>query len=479
MIVPKTDHYAALYASFQWWVPSRLNIADACLHRWTENPSDARKPALYVDNSAQTPIIYTYQQLSDASKRLSSGLLKMGVQTGERVAIGISPESQPFEFITALMAVLGVQAIAVPLAGHLSPAQQRQCLRDAQVRIALADAACGAALLQSPSIGGLQIVGLGFAHEHIVPWHTLLARQSTHFMPEPTLAQAQALLCYSSLDNRLTGQLFTHSALLGSLPGVVCAQNWFVQPGLAHGETMLWSSLDWRSVPGLLVGLLPSLYLGHTVFAANLSADAALHDALIRHHVTHLLLDTDRLGALGAIENAAQSAPSTTSADNPASVRSIALHVDPTTTLPENTPSPFGIAPNIIFSLPQTCALIGQARQKWASQPGSIGRVYPGHLATVLDERGLPCPAGITGELVVNRYDVQGHPDPAWSSGVWQAPTGTSNSRSSSHPTSTPAPVLPAVLPASGRLHTGLPARMNRQGDLWLGSHDDAHITGP
>jgi len=470
MIVPKIepliDHYAALYASFQWWVPSQLNIADACLHRWADNPTDARKPALHVDNGAQTPSIYTYQQLSDASKRLSNGLLRMGVQRGERVAIGICPRSQPFEFITALMAVLGVQAIAVPLPEHLSPAQQRQCLRDAQVRIALADTACGATLLQSPSIGGLQIIGLGFEHEHIIPWHTLLARQSTHFTPAPTPAQARALMCYSSPENRLTGQLFAHHALLGSLPGVVCAQNWFVQ-SRAHAETMFWSSLDWRRAPGLLVGLLPSLYLGHTVFAANLSSAAALRDALTRHRVTNLLLDADVLGALAVIENT----PLTATIDNSAFVRNIALHVDPATNLPENMPSPFGVQPNVIFSLPKACALIGQAQQKWTSQPGSIGRVYPGHLATVLDERGLPCPAGITGELVVNRYDVQGHPDPAWSSGVWETSAGISNIRPNSHPTSASAPVLPA----DERLHTGLPARMNQQGDLWLGSRDDAH----
>jgi len=348
----------------------------------------------------------------------------------------------------------------------------------------LADAACGATLLQPPAIGGLQIVGLGFAHEHIIPWHTLLARQSAHFTPAPTLAQTRALMCYSASENRLTGQVFAHHALLGSLPGVVCAQNWFVQPGSAHTETRLWSSLDWRSAPGLLVGLLPSLYLGHTVLATHLSAAADLRDVLIRHRVTNLLLDTDVSGALGAlavIENA-QGNTASAAADNPACVRSIALHADPATNLPENTPSLFGVQPNVLFSLPHACALIGQARQKWASQPGSIGRVYPGHLATVLDERGLPCPAGVTGELVINRYDVQGLPDPAWSSGVWEASAGTPNIRSntrpgkhpSSHPTSIPPPTPAPVLPANARLHTGLPARMNQQGDLWLGSRDDA-----
>jgi acetyl-CoA synthetase len=103
----------------------------------------------------------------------------------------------------------------------------------------------------------------------------------------------------------------------------------------------------------------------------------------------------------------------------------------------------------ICNSLPQAPAVIGQAQDKWPSPPGSIGRAYPGHLATVLDAQGLPCAAGVTGELVLNRYDIQGHPDPAWHAGLWRHDGGISP-------------------PAGDRLHTGLRAFMDKQGNIWL-----------
>jgi len=462
-----TDQYASLYASFQWLVPSQFNIAYMCLHRWAENPGEARRTALCVDNGAQPPTNWTYQQLSDMTKQLSNGLLRMGVQPGERVVIGICPAARPVQFIVALLAVLGVQAISVPLSSRLPPAQQRQCIREAQSNTALVDATFGPTLLQMTSTGLTRIVGLGFEHEYIIPWHTLLARQSTHFIAPATRADAPALLCYATANVRphaahtLTGQLFAHSALIGALPGVVCAQNWFIQPATAQRQVRFWSSLDWSSAPGLLAGLLPSLYLGQSVFAATSTiGSAGVLEALIRHRVTHLLLDADTLRTLQAVQgmdNCTNNPIHNTSAE----LRAIAMHVEPDITLQAHALAStrlFDVQPNILFSLPQACALIGQARQQWHSPPGSIGRVYPGHLATVLDDQGLPCPSGVMGELVVNRHDIQGYPDPAWHLGTWsQWGDGQSHSASS--------PPL--------RLRTGLSARMNQQGDIWLAQADD------
>jgi len=486
------DHYAALYASYQWLVPSRFNIAHMCLHRWTENASQARRPALCVENGggqAGGAVIWTWQQLSDTARQLSNALLRMGVAPGERVVIAMD---QPAPFIAALMAVLGVQAVAVPLSSRLSLSQQRLIMREAQPRTALLDAVSGPALLQGPPLGVGQIVGLGFEHEHIIPWRTLLARQSTSFTPAPTRADAPALLCWPGPDSSTqshagrTGQLFAHSALMGALPGVVCAQNWFERPGSAAStpasdpasdllsaparpDTLFWTSLDWASAPGLLAGVLPSLYLGHAVFASAVSAierhtaASPVHDMLARHRVTHLLVEGETLHTLqqGGLSTALAGAA-------PSSVRSVALHLGPDARLPEHLLTASeeddqgaiasAVVPNALFSLPHACALIGQSRANWPARSGSVGRVYPGHLAAVLDEKGLPCPAGATGELVVSRYDIQGHPDPAWSLGDWQ----DGNLHAASPPQT------------GERLHTGLPARMNPQGDIWLGGQGGA-----
>src|SRR5690606_7122327 len=84
-----------------------------------------------------------------------------------------------------------------------------------------------------------------------------------------------------------------------------------------------------------------------------------------------------------------------------------------------------GLAPNIVVGAAEVPLFIGNSQHKWPAVPGSIGRPYPGHLVTVLDAQGLPCPADVVGELAVNRYDVNGHPDPAMFQNYWNDPDGT------------------------------------------------------
>lgn len=433
-----TDQYAALYASYQWLVPSQFNIAQACVHRWAENTHEGRRIALHVEDEFGQGSSWSYQQLSDMAHQLANGLVRMGIQPGDRVVIAMA---QHAEFVAALAAVLDVGAVAVPLSARMPAAQRLQCVREARARTALVDASTGPELLQSQSQCPdlIQVVGLGFAHDDIIPWRTLLARQSAAFKPRPSRADAPALLLYGP-QGEGPGQLFGHQSLIGSLPGFVCAQSWFPQPG-----DTFWTSHDWASATGLLGGLLPALYFGRPCVTTRDAASAwRSYEILERYRVTSLYLDGPALQAL----QAAAEAPATRFR---LTLRAIALHAPaaPDPALLDWSERELGVRPDVLFSLPQAVAVIGQAQDKWPGQPGSIGRPYPGHLATVVDGQGLPCPAGVTGELVLNRYDVQGHPDPSWHLGVWRRDGD-------------------ATRPAGDWLRTGLPARIDKQGDIWL-----------
>lgn len=436
-----TDQYAALYASYQWLVPSQFNIAQACVHRWAENAHEGRRIALHVEDEFGQSTTWTYQQISETANQLANGLIKMGAQAGDHIVIAMG---QHAEFVSALTAVLDVGAVAIPLPPSMSLAQRLHCIRDAQARIALVDAANGPELLQASPASLTQVVGLGFAHDDIIPWRTLLARQPTDFKPRPLRSDAPALLLYTSQTDAMpTGQLFSHSALIGSLPGFVCAQNWFPQ-----GGDTLWTSLDWASPPGLLAALLPSLYFGRPCVSTQDTASAwRSYELLERYRVTNLFLDAPALAAL-------QEAEPVPNSRFRLALRGIALHVSPDAPLPDTSwcERELGIKPNALFSLPQAHCVIGQSHGKWPNQAGSIGRPYPGHLATVQDPNGLPCAAGVIGELILNRYDVQGHPDPAWHLWAW-------------HKAHAQAAQAPA---AAERLRTGLPAYMDKQGDIWL-----------
>lgn len=81
------DQYSELYPSYQWFVPSQFNIAQACVHRWAENPVEGRRIAIFHENELGQREVWTYSRLSETANQLASGLVKMGVMPGDRVAI--------------------------------------------------------------------------------------------------------------------------------------------------------------------------------------------------------------------------------------------------------------------------------------------------------------------------------------------------------------------------------------------------------
>jgi len=408
------DQYAELYSSYQWLVPSQFNMAQACLHRWAENTHEGRRTAIYTEDELGRVEPWSYSQLSETCNQLANGLVRMGVQSGDRVAIAMG---QRPETIAAFMAIFSVGAVAVPLAGSLDAAAIEGRLRHAQARVALVDTFSGPDLLQAhlnyPELA--QIVGLGFQHDNIIPWRTLLARQPASFKPAPVSASCPALLMYGASSARTPkGILFSHSALIGSLPGFVAAQNWF-----PHMAGPFWSPVDWTSTDGLLAAVLPALYFGRPVVAAlGRFSGARSLEILERYNVTHAYFSAAQIRQL-ALES--EPLPS----DNTSlSLQSVAVGAadDDNQALYQWCEQTLGIAPNIVLGTPEAPLFMGNSQHKWPAVAGSIGRPYPGHLVTVLDAQGLPCAADIVGQLALNRYDIHGHADPSLSQGYWNDP---------------------------------------------------------
>src|SRR5690606_3591554 len=135
---------------------------------------------------------------------------RMGVQPGDRVGLAMG---QRGEAIACYMSIFSVRAIPVPLPTSLGAGRIEGCLRYAQARVALADPISGPDILQAhmryPELS--QIVGLGFQHDDIIPWRTLLARQPTVFKPTPVSASRPALLFYSGESGSpVKGTVVTH-----------------------------------------------------------------------------------------------------------------------------------------------------------------------------------------------------------------------------------------------------------------------------
>jgi acetyl-CoA synthetase len=403
------DQYSELYSSYQWFVPSHFNIAQACVHRWAENPHEGRRIAVYYENELGQREVWTYARLSETANRLSNGLARMGAGAGDRIAVCMA---QRPEAVAACMAILSLGAIVVPLSTRYDTQALVARLRNSEARIAIIDENAGPELLGAqPQCAALsQVIGLGFQHDSIIAWRTLLARQPAEYKALATRSDAPALLLYSDDETDPRGALLAHGALIGSLPGFVASQDWFPQKG-----DIFWTCAEWAWADALFAALLPTLYFGHAIVATpgHVPARRAF-EILERYQITSLLLPPRAIKALRA------------EGDEPRQHFKLALRSLASTgeslgaVLYDWCVQSLGVAPNEIYGRASMPSVIGASRTKWPTRPGSMGRPYPGHRVGVLDARGRLCPAGQIGEIALNRHDIHGYPDPGLFLGYWR-----------------------------------------------------------
>ncbi|HUH58720.1 MAG TPA: AMP-binding protein [Candidimonas sp.] len=409
------DQYSELYPTYQWFVPSQFNIAQACVHRWAETPLEGRKIAIFHENETGDRQVWTFSRLSETTNQLANGLIKMGVKPGDRVALvmGQRPEA-----VVAYMAIFSVGAIALPLSALFGADGLAIRLRDAEARVAIVDAGTAPDLLeaqaQCPSL--TQVIALEYQHETVIPWRSLLARQPITFKTLSTKSDSPALLLYTSgTTGSPKGALLAHSALIGNLPGFVASQNWFPQKG-----DVFWSPADWTWTGGLMDALLPTLYFGHPIVGTlgRFSVTRAL-EIMQRYRVTNTFLFPT------AIKLMMQEEP-TPRAHYGLQLRAIMSAGESVGKVVfEWCQTALGITPNEMFGQTEMNYLVGNSCLKWPAKPGSIGRPYPGHQVAILDDDGEPCAPGQIGDIALNRYDTHGHPDPILFLGYWRDETAT------------------------------------------------------
>ena len=291
---PAPDNYWALHGSFHWLVPERFNIAQACCARWAELPDATKRIAIQALDTKGETTLYTYAELQQQAKRLSSVLAALGVERGDRVAI-VMP--QRFETAVAFVAVLQMGAVAMPLSMLFGPEALEYRLHDSEAVVALCDESSIANILAVSENCPLlrSVLGVGAAAAQAdVDYADALARVSPDFAPVMTDAEDAAVLIYTSgTTGNPKGAVIPHRALIGNLTGFVCSQNWFGFDGRDNASTdaVFWSPADWAWTGGLMDALLPTRYFGRPIVAFNgrFSPQAAL-ELMGKLGVTHTFL---------------------------------------------------------------------------------------------------------------------------------------------------------------------------------------------
>jgi acetyl-CoA synthetase len=400
--------YEALHAGFTWQVPERYNIAWDCCGR---HALARERFALYFEDESGATAAFSYWDLQTRANRLANALRALGVGARDRVAI-LLPQRP--ETAAAYMAIFQMGAIAVPLSHLFGPDALAYRLSDAGAKVAIADPDTLPRLWTARAeLTGLEhVIGVAGAREGGVhAWEDLLARASSRFEPVDTAADDPALIIYTSgTTGAPKGALIPHRALLGNLAGFVCSHDFFPRPG-----DMFWSPADWAWTGGLFDALLPTMHFGLPILAyrGRFDPERAFH-LLEKYGVRNAFLFPTALkmmlkevpGPRARFDLALRSLMSGGEAVGDAVM--------------EWARSELGVTINEIFGQTEMNYVIGGCAALFVPKAGAMGRPYPGHRVTLLDDAGEEVGPGDIGEIAVWREG-----DPVVFLEYWNNPQAT------------------------------------------------------
>jgi|SRR5579884_1005089 len=418
--------YENLCAEHVWEIPDEFNIGVAC-----SDLQHSESPALIVPGSRA----WTFGELAEQSNRFANALRFLGVESGDRVAIVLP---QCVEAGIAHLAIYKIGAIAVPLSRLFGPDALLHRLSDSGARLVITNDV-SRELVESVS----EALGrpLGVITASPVPsemsFASLCDRASSRIEATSTKADEPALLIYTSgTTGPSKGALHAHRVLLGHVPGFTLSHDFFPQDG-----DCFWTPADWAWIGGLMDALLPSWFLGKPVvaaqrdrfdpeWAADLIAATHVRNAFFPPTALRLMRQAD-VGVERGLLRSVMSGGET-------------LDVDTLTWAQDE----LGVTVNEIYGQTEANYVVGNSSKTWPVRPGSMGRAYPGHTVTVLDEDGEPT-VDAPGEIAV------ASPDPVMFLEYWNDVASSTKKFTGTW------------------LRTGDRAVMDSDGYLWFGGRDD------
>jgi acetyl-CoA synthetase len=408
-----SDPHREAYLAFRWQVPPRFNITQSACRRWAADP--ARVALLWEDESGASAA-FTFSELLRLANRLSNALAALGVGRGDRVAL-VLPQRP--ETVVAYFACFQMGAIAVPLSFLFGPDALEYRLADSEAKVAIVDPQTlpnlRAVRERLPALA--HVIGVARARAAgSLDWDATLASAADAFTPVDTLATDPAVIIYTSgTTGAPKGALMPHSALLGNLPGFEYSHDGFPQDG-----DLFWSPADWAWTGGLWDALMPTLHHGKCILGYRGRFDAEVAFALLEKYAIRntFLFPT-------ALKMMMKAVP------KPRDRYRLGLRTMMSGGEPVG-PAVFhwvraelGVTVNEIFGQTEMNYIVGNSHRVWPVKPGSMGRPYPGHRIAVIDEAGREVPAGTVGDVAVNRFWLDGTPDPVFFIEYWKNPEAT------------------------------------------------------
>ena len=241
-----------------WFTGATLSIARNCVHRWAER-DPARVGAVFTGEDGSRREL-TFAELSRDVTRLAEGLVRLGVEPGDRVAIYL-PMSP--EVAVASHACAHIGAVQVPLfSGFAAPAVVQR-LRDSEAKVVItADYSLrrGARLPMRETVE--EAVREAPSVEHVVTWErdagwgAVVDDSPGELEPLEVDAEHPYLLTYTSgTTGKPKGVLHVQGGFLVSIAREVAYQADVHPEDVLHFSTdMGWIMGPWAVVGGGALG---------------------------------------------------------------------------------------------------------------------------------------------------------------------------------------------------------------------------------
>jgi acetyl-CoA synthetase len=407
-MLPQGKTYTEVTSQFQWKIPHRFNIAQACCERWADG--SGRVALIHVDPLGHI-ITLSFDALNAMTNRLANLLVAQGLKQGDRVAILLS---QRPEAAAAHLACQKIGAIAVPLFVLFQTDALRYRLNDSGARLIITDKENWPKIenlkVDLPNLATAVVVDLGPRESSgLIDWEKGLAKSSDKFSAISSLADDPALIIYTSgTTGSPKGALHAQRVLLGHLPGVEFPHEFFPKK-----DDLFWTPADWAWIGGLLDVLLPSLYHGVPVLAhrmAKFDPEAALH-LMAQHKVRNSFLPPTALKIMRTVPNPSKFG---------AKLRSIGSGGESLGgEILAWGQEAFDLSINEFYGQTECNLIIGNCAAIMPVRPGATGKPIPGHEVAVIDSDGAVVSDNTLGEIAVRA------PDPVMFLNYWQNDAAT------------------------------------------------------
>ncbi len=402
-MLPRASSYEEVVRRFRWQIPARYNIGvDVC-----DRQRGGALALIFLDERHREQR-YSFADIRQLSNRFANVLGAHGLRRGDRLAI-LLPQTP--ETGIAHIAAWKAGLVSVPLFTLFGEDALEFRLSNSGAKAIVTDeigiAKLAAIRHRLPDLAAVFAISGGGAGA--IDFHADLVRASADFAPLDTAADDPAIIIYTSgTTGNPKGALHAHRVLLGHLPGVEMPHEFFPQEG-----DLFWTPADWAWIGGLFDVLMPAWHHGVPVLAYRarkfdpeeafaLMAKYRVRNAFMPPTALKLMRQLGGSSRPGVAPRSIGSGGETLGAELLDWGRAI-----------------FGVVINEFYGQTECNLVVGNNAALFPLRAGSMGRAIPGHDVRVVDDAGLPLPAGENGHIAIRR------PDPVMFLQYWRNPAAT------------------------------------------------------